>query len=122
MTKAMRVLSGDHWIAEAPPFTSLTFRASPPRRSSSQIWAPFFCSSSVPRDATNARYVPSGLQRGDDSSSGDEVSCRRALPSHLTIQMSVFRLSFSTSLVVAVYATHSPSGERCGSATATSRE
>ena len=34
--------------------------------------------------------------------SGDEVSCTWPVPSHLTIQMSVLRLSFSASMVVTV--------------------
>ena len=63
----MRVLSGDHWMSPTPPLTSLTFCASPPARLSSQICPPFFFSSSVPREATKARYLLSGLQRGDDS-------------------------------------------------------
>src|SRR5688572_20820632 len=98
----MRVLSGDHWMSDTPPLTSLTFTASPPARFSSQICPPFFFSSSVPRDATNARYLPSGLQRGDDSPSGDEVSCSCSLPSHFTIHTSVLRRSFSASIVVTV--------------------
>src|SRR4051812_26669650 len=118
----MRVLSGDHWMSDTPPLKSLTRCASPPARLSSQICPPFFLSSSVPRDATNARYLLSGLQRGEDSPSGDEVSCSCSLPSHLTIQMSVLRRSLSASIVVTVYATHTPSGDRCGSPTLTMRE
>ena len=98
----MRVLSGDHWMSPTPPLKSLTFCASPPARLSSQIWPPFFFSSSVPREATNARYLLSGLHRGDDSPSGDEVSCSCSLPSHFTIQTSVLRRSFSASIVVTV--------------------
>ena len=75
-----------------------------------------------PRDATNARYLPSGLQRGDDSLSGDEVSWSCSLPSHFTIHTSVLRLSVSALMVVTVYATQVPSGERCGSPTDTRRE
>src|SRR5688500_16290279 len=118
----MRVLSGDHWMSDTPPLKSLTRCASPPARLSSQICPPRFFSSSVPREATNARYFPSGLQRGDDSLSGDDVSWRLSVPSHFTIQMSVLRLSFSASMVVTVYATQSPSGDRCGSPTETSLE
>src|SRR5215213_8958498 len=109
-------------MSETPPLKSLTRCASPPARFSNQIWPPFFFSSSVPRDATNAWYLLSGLHRGDDSPSGDEVSCNCSLPYHLTIQMSVLRRSFSTSIVVTVYATHTPSGDRCGSPTARTRE
>src|SRR5215213_4938274 len=109
-------------MSETPPLKSLTFCASPPARFSSQIWPPFFFSSSVPREATNARYLLSGLQRGDDSLSEDDVNCSCSLPSHFTIQMSVLRRSFSASMVVTVYATHTPSGDRCGSPTLRMRE
>src|SRR3990170_1758224 len=118
----MRVLSGDHWMSETPPLKSLTRCASPPARLSSQIWPPRFRSSSVPRDDTNARYLLSGLQRGELSLSGDEVSCNCSLPSHFTIHTSVLRRSFSASMLLTVYATHRPSGERCGSPTLTMRE
>ena len=57
-------------------------------------WLTIF-SSSVPRDATNARYLLSGLQRGCDSLSGDEVSWISWVPSQLAIQMSESFLSVS---------------------------
>src|SRR6187401_2140428 len=98
----MRVLSGDHWMSPTPPLKSLTFCASPPPRFSNQICPPFFFSSSVPREAPNARYLLSGLHRGDDSPSGDEVISNCSLPSHFTIQTSVLRRSFSASIVVTV--------------------
>ena len=85
-----------------PPFTSLTFCASPPSRGSSQICAPCFLSSSEPREARKARYFPSGLQRGEVSLSGDEVSGTWALPSHFAIHRSVLRRSLAASIVVTV--------------------
>src|SRR6476660_1336038 len=92
-TNAMRVESGDHWMSLTPPLKSLTRCASPPERLSSQICPPRFFSSSVPREEIKARYLLSGLQRGEDSLSGDEVSWSVSLPSHLTIQTSVLRRS-----------------------------
>src|SRR5450759_2010411 len=81
--------SGAHAYSETPPFTSLTFTASPPTR---------FISHSCPplapwRDDTNERYLLSGLQRGCDSPSGDEVTWISWVPSQLAIQMSVSFLS-----------------------------
>src|SRR5882724_5995618 len=96
---------------------SVSCSASPPERFSSQTCAPFFLSSSSPREARKARYLPSGLHRGVDSLSLDEVSCTCSLPSQLTIHTSRLCLSFSTSVELTVYATHLPSGERCGSDT-----
>src|SRR6478736_7374252 len=100
-----------------PPLISVSCSASPPARLRSHTCAPFFFSSSSPRDARNARYLPSGLQRGVDSLSLDDVSCTCSLPSQLTIQTSRLCLSFSTSVVLTVYATHLPSGDRWGSET-----
>src|SRR5262249_17533180 len=92
---------------------------SPPERLSSHTCAPcFFCDSS-PRVVRNARYLLSGLHRGELSLlSVVEVSRICSAPSQLTIQISVSRLSFSTSTLPTVYATHFPSGETCGSPTA----
>ena len=61
-------------------------------------------------------YRPSGHHRGAFSFSGVKVSWLRCEPSHFTLQMSVFRRSASTSVLVTVYRTHSPSGDICGSA------
>jgi hypothetical protein len=73
---------------------------SPPLRLSSQTCEPFFFWSSSPRDARNARKRPSGLQRGALSlASMPAVMRMRSVPSQLTIQMCVSRLSFSTSTV-----------------------
>ena len=66
--------------------------ASPPDRGSSHTCAPRFFSSSVPREARNDRYLPSGLQRGDDSPSGDEVSCTcsaAAPPGHPDVRVAL---------------------------------
>ncbi len=72
--------------------------ASPPVRFISHTWPPF----EPCRDETNDRYLPSGLQRGDDSPSGVEVSWICWAPSQLTIQTSVLFLSVSLWAVVTV--------------------
>src|SRR4029079_836736 len=96
-----------------PPLTSVSLTASPPARFISQSCAPF-----APwREERNARYFPSGLQRGDDSLSAEEVTCTCCCPSQLTIQTSLSFLSVSRIARATVYATHLPSGERCGSRT-----
>src|SRR5215831_9690874 len=90
-TNTRRLPSGAQAYSSMPPLTSLTFTASPPARFSSQSWpslAPW-------RDETNERYLLSGLQRGCDSPSGDEVSWMSWVPSQLAIQMSVSFLSVS---------------------------
>src|SRR3954467_15518250 len=89
--KTMRFASGDQAYSETPPLTSLTLTASPPARFISHSWpslAPW-------RDETNDRYLLSGLQRGCDSPSGEEVICSSWVPSQLAIQMSVSFLSVS---------------------------
>src|SRR4051812_34647308 len=88
-TNTIRRLSGAHAYSEMPPLTSLTLIASPPAR---------FISHSCPplapwREETKERYLLSGLQRGCDSPSGDEVTWMSCLPSQLTIQMSLSFLS-----------------------------
>src|SRR5215203_3955660 len=105
--------SGDQAYSFTPPFTSLTLTASPPARFISHS-----CPSFAPwRDETNDRYLLSGLQRGCDSPSGDEVSWISCVPSQLAIQMSVSFLSVSLIARETTYATHFPSGDRCGSRT-----
>src|ERR1043166_1128687 len=54
--------SGDHAIDETPVLTSVIASASPPRRSRR-----YTCVFLPSRDERNARYRPSGLQRGDVS-------------------------------------------------------
>jgi hypothetical protein len=71
--------------------TSVSLTASPPARFISQTCACF----DPWRDDRNDRYLPSGLQRGDDSPSGVEVTWICSLPSQLTIQTSVSFLSVS---------------------------
>src|SRR6476619_3716462 len=83
-TKTTRLLSGDQAYSDTPPFTSLTLSASPPARFISQSWPPF----APCRDETNEMYLLSGLHRGCDSLSGDEVSWISWVPSQLAIQMS----------------------------------
>src|SRR5262245_27401431 len=96
-----------------PPLTSLTFAASPPARFISQS-----CPSFAPwREDTNDRYLLSGLHRGCDSLSADEVSWISCVPSQLAIQTSLSFLSVSLMARETTKATHLPSGERCGSRT-----
>src|SRR5260221_1310046 len=90
-TNTTCLLSGDHASSETPPFTSLTLIASPPVRFISQSWPSF----APCRDDTNERYLLSGLQRGCDSLSGDEVSWISCVPSQLAIQISESFLSVS---------------------------
>src|SRR5262249_23682322 len=73
------------------------------------------------REERNARWRLSGLQRGVVSLCGLEVTRTLRAPSQLTIQTSVSLLSASRSTLVTVYATHWPSGERCGSRTSRRR-
>src|SRR5215831_14040620 len=90
-TKTRRLPSGDQAYSSMPPLTSLTFTASPPPRFISQSWpslAPW-------RDETNERYLLSGLQRGCDSLSAENVSWISCVPSQLAIQMSESFLSVS---------------------------
>src|SRR5262245_4670182 len=90
-TSRNRLLSGDHAYSEMPPLTSVSLMASPPARFRSQI-----CAFLEPwRDERNARYLPSGLHRGDDSPSADDVTWTCCWPSQLTIQMSLSFLSVS---------------------------
>src|SRR5215204_876962 len=112
-TNTMRLLSGDQAYSDTPPLTSLTFTASPPARFISHSWPPL----APCRDDTNERYLLSGLQRGCDSLSGDEVSWISWAPSQLAIQMSESFLSASLIARETTYATHLPSGDRCGSRT-----
>src|SRR5690242_16194354 len=69
-TSTRRVLSGDHAKSDTPPLTSVSLLASPPTRFINHTW-PFLASW---REERKARYLLSGLQRGVDSLSGDEVS------------------------------------------------
>src|SRR5690242_10651319 len=98
MMSAMRLLSGAHAYSSMPSLSSVTRCASPPRRSSSQSCEP------LPpwRDDRNDRYLPSGLQRGLVSASGDDVSWIDCVPSQLVIHTSVFALSFAESSVATV--------------------
>src|SRR5215471_3501940 len=112
-TRTSRLPSGAHAYSEIPPLTSLTFIASPPARFISHSWPPF-----APwRDDTNERYLLSGLHRGCDSLSGDEVSWISCVPSQLAIHTSESFLSVSLIARDTTYATHLPSGDRCGSQT-----
>src|SRR3954471_23766414 len=90
-TNTRRLPSGAHAYSSMPPLPSLTLTASPPARFISHNCPPL-----APwREETNARYLLSGLQRGWDSPSGDEVTWISWLPSQLAIQMSVSFLSVS---------------------------
>src|ERR1051326_1051488 len=92
--------SGDHWYSEIrEPLTPVSCRASPPRRSSTQTWLPF----ALPgRDEVKEMYLPSGLERGEASDSGLLVSWTVCVPSQLTIQRSLSRLSASLSMLETV--------------------
>src|ERR1051325_3328723 len=72
ITSTKRFESGDHSIDCRRPLKSVNCIASPPPRSSNQIWLPLF---GPGLDDVNARYFPSGLQRGDVSLSGENVIC-----------------------------------------------
>src|SRR5512146_698207 len=63
-TSAMRLESGDHSKPCRRPLTLVNCWASPPLRSSSHTWLPL---ARPGRDEVKARYLPSGLQRGEDS-------------------------------------------------------
>src|ERR1700685_1576535 len=59
--------SGDHSYCEMlKPLMCVSWRASPPRRSSNHTCEPLAFPG---RDETNDRYLPSGLQRGELSDS-----------------------------------------------------
>src|SRR5713226_8708665 len=106
-TIASRFESGDQEPSVTLPCKFVSCEASPPARFSSHTWPP---SSRLPRDETNASHFLSGLHRGCDSFSLLVVSRTCVEPSHLTIQMSLSGLSAALSMLVSVYATHSPSG------------
>src|SRR6266545_772050 len=90
-TNTTRVPSGDQAYSDTPPFTSLTLSASPPARFISHSWPSF-----APwRDDTNEMYLLSGLHRGCDSLSAEDVSWISRAPSQLAIQMSESFLSVS---------------------------
>src|SRR5262245_33825299 len=108
-----RLPSGAQAYSEMPPLTSVTLTASPPARFISHSWPPL----APCREETNDRYLLSGLQRGCDSLSGDEVSWISWVPSQLTIQTSESFLSVSLMARDTTKATHFPSGDRCGSRT-----
>src|SRR5579884_2275960 len=116
VTSARRDESGDHSYDEMWHLTSVSWNASPPRRSSAQTCFPL---AGPGRDDRNVRYRPSGLQRGAvaDASPPLYVSRTLLLPSQPTIQISVICLSAAESTRPTVYAIHFPSGETRGSST-----
>src|SRR5690349_844328 len=63
LTKAMRLLSGNHFGAVTPVGTVVTRRASPPSVAITYTWL----SLSSPRLDTNAIHLPSGLTVGCES-------------------------------------------------------
>src|SRR5688572_13277958 len=63
-TMASRVASGDHVYDVTPPLSCVSWRASPPERSSTHTCVPF---AAPGRDDRNEISRPSGLQRGDVS-------------------------------------------------------
>src|SRR6266436_2905431 len=92
--RTRRVLSGDHSKSLTPCATSVSFCASPPRRSSSHTWF-------LPalRADVNARYLPSGLQRGCAEESPSAVRGMASPPRLETIQR---RCSLLSSLSILV--------------------
>src|SRR5687767_12727307 len=69
-TRASRLPSGDQTWSDTPPLMSVSLMASPPARLRIQT-CPVFAPC---RDDTNERYLLSGLQRGEDSPSGVDVT------------------------------------------------
>src|SRR6185436_1941505 len=84
-TRTSLLPSGDQSKSSTPPFSSVTFSASPPVRGRSQTWEASLSSSRLER---NARYLPSGLQRGEVSESLLVVNRTDSWPSHRVIQTS----------------------------------
>ena len=102
----MRFPSGDQRNPAISPSTSVNLSASPPRRSSIQIWP----RSSLPRMAVNAIICPSGLNWGAPASVSGSVSARGAPPGRSASHMRELCLSAFSSLVVAIQAAVLPSG------------
>src|SRR5712672_1303136 len=104
------VLSGDHSKSSTSCGVSVSFCASPPFLLSSQTCVfPSF------RAERNARYLPSGLQRGCDDETSSAVRAIASPPAAGTIQILSSFLSSSRFTVPIAYATHCPSGLICGS-------
>jgi len=83
---AIFVPSGDHAGSLGSSFSEVIFRASPPASGRTYSWAVF----SSPRDDVNARRLPSGDQRGDESRFAPDVSWRGAVdPSTDTSQIAL---------------------------------
>src|SRR5262245_23962525 len=106
--------SGDQSKSSTPPFSEVIFSASPPVRGNSQTWEASLSSSRLER---KARYLPSGLQRGEDSDSLLVVRRVDSWPSQRVIQISEVLRSSLRSGVRTLYATQVPSGDICGSET-----
>src|SRR5260370_12287140 len=92
--RTRRVLSGDHSKSLTPSATSVSFCASPPRRSRSQTWF-------LPalRAERKERYLPSGLQRGCEEETPSTVMGRGSPPLAETTQR---RCSFLSCLSIFV--------------------
>src|SRR4051794_501827 len=76
ITSASLLESGAHSKPWTRPLVSVSWYASPPLRSISHTWLPF---AGPGRPDVNARYFPSGLQRGEPSLSWLKVICRSIL-------------------------------------------
>src|SRR5260370_5377923 len=89
-TTTRRVLSGDHSKSLTPWAVSVRRTASPPRRFRSHTWL-------LPalREERNARYLPSGLQRGCEEETPSAVMGRGSPPRVETVQTCCSLLSSS---------------------------
>src|ERR1700730_15677841 len=103
--KRRRGVSGDHSKSLTPWTVSVRRTASPPRRLSNHTWL-------LPalREERNARYLPSGLQRGCEEETPSAVMGTGSPPWVETIQSRCSFLSSLSILVRTAYATHWPSG------------
>src|SRR5260370_10681819 len=100
-TTTRRVLSVDQSKSLTPWAVSVGRTASPPSRFRSHTWLlPAF------REERNARYLPSGLQRGCEEETLSAVMGRGSPPWGETIQRRCSIFSSLTILVPTAYATH----------------
>src|SRR5215472_2562100 len=91
--------SGDQAKSSTPPFVSVIFSASPPRRFQTQSWS--FSRESV-RDERNARLLPSGEKRGWVCVSSPNVMGKDSKPFQFASQRFTTLLSLARSNVLTV--------------------
>ena len=97
ISSASRLPSGDHSNPLTPCFTSVSFCASPPRRSSTQT-----CVSPPLREERKPSQRPSGLHCGFEDETPSAVSGSASPPAAGAIQMRVSLRSCFSSTVVTV--------------------